>query len=552
MAETVKNEIKQNAVRRRERLKAQDQEIVVMTERDFQISDAEISVSQLLSPAATAVFSISTPAETEEAAGPSPVSMTGRNPFESTGMPKTLNLPLAFPARGLGSSLNSGRGVELGFVMIYLDHVFPFLFPFYRPSLLETGRHWLLSLLCQNEVSFYTAASLSSYFYSVVQQDARQETQEDCKALVWTRLLEQIDMAVRTIQQDIADINRHGVQAGLIESAHVLGEIVQLLIVEVTVRRNVDWNIHLTPALAIFEDIFKYHGSLSTQPNLEYLLNQFPPPFAITVAHNKPLPNTADQSALLFFMAILLFVDVISSTSFDRPPRLQSFHAHLLSSTHANEAPIKLEAYIGCQNWVLLAISDISTLGAWKKNAKSAGNLSVINLVNRAGPISQTLEQGLVKLDASLANNTAGPLNNTYTRFEDLTTNRSSIATATRIWAHAAYIYLSVVLSGWQPSSPDIQNNVTKVLNLLQDIKAPAQLRSLAWPLCIAGCLALPYQEELVRAIIKSMGELKMFGSIGVVEDIVEEVWRKRDMVEGDNWDVAACLRIFGSPALLV
>jgi hypothetical protein len=79
--------------------------------------------------------------------------------------------------------------------------------------------------------------------------------QDSCKALVWDQLMSQMDMSVKRIQQDIDAISRRGVQTALMKSAHLLGE-----------------TIHLTPALSLFEDVFKQHGTLSSQPNLEVLL----------------------------------------------------------------------------------------------------------------------------------------------------------------------------------------------------------------------------------------------------------------------------------------
>lgn len=188
--------------------------------------------------------------------------------------------------------------------------------------------------------------------------------------------MRQIDIALKVIQQDIGEISHRGVQTVSMESAHVLGEIIQLLIVEMTVCMNVDWTIHPTPALALFKDIFEHHGMSSSQPNLETLLGRLSPPLS-AMTRNKPLPNTADQSALIFFMAILLFVDIISSTALDEPPRLQGYLLYLLSSSPTGEIPIPLDAFVGCQSWCLLAISDISALHTWKNAAKRARNLSV-------------------------------------------------------------------------------------------------------------------------------------------------------------------------------
>jgi hypothetical protein len=568
MMQKIKTEIQQNAARRRERraLGVYDQgmemNMVVTTERDYRDSSGPSSDSQLAFPSPAPISAI---IESESSPASDDVRIVGDDemelevaPISSLGQttPGILNHPFTFSVSSSDSHvsrLNLGKDIELGFIMIYLDHVFPFMFPFYRPSLLETGRHWVLSLLCRNETSFYTAASLASYFYSVVLQDARQETQDNCKALVWEQLMGQMDRAVETIQHDIVVITRLGIQNALMESAQVLGEITQLLTMEVTVRRN-DWTIHLNPAYVLFEDIFKYHGTLSFQPNLDLLLSRMSP---MATEHNKPAPNIANQSSMLFFIAMLIFVDIISSTALDRSPRLCNYHESLLTNSQRSKVSISLQRFVGCQNWVLISISAICDLNAWKKNGKQKGTLSVMDLVSRARPIAKTLQEGIMDLDANIANNNSPAtaivrLESYYTAVGNAKNESAIIAKASRIWAYAAKLYLSVVLSGWQLINADVQADVTSLLELLKVVDSPAQLRSFAWPLCITGCLALPYQQQTVRNIIQSMGKLAVFGAVNEAKNIIEAVWRSRESLNRDTWDISSCLTILGSPSLLV
>ena len=212
---------------------------------------------------------------------------------------------------------------------------------------------------------------------------------------------------------------------------------------------------------------------------------------------------------------------------------------------------------MGCQNWVVLAIGDISALSAWKKETSCEGNLSVADLAIRAKPIAQALNQGLIDLARITAKGhpmvtAASRLRGYFSRLEDISSGQASTALVTQIWAYAAGIYLSVVASGWQPASPEIHIRVVKILALLQTIESPAKVRSLAWPLCIAGSMSLPCQEQTVRRILDNMGELREFGTIREVQGIVEAVWRARDTIDSDTFDLAACLALLGPPALLI
>ncbi|KAK3691618.1 hypothetical protein LTR37_018535 [Vermiconidia calcicola] len=550
VAETIKGRIKQNALLRRERrlFIHEDQVIIIATETGrvshtnaataSTSSRASDNVVEYVPPAESIASTLSTsyvrPTTLRSSLDRSEVPQSPFTTASSTSSPVTLPT-----GSSSGSSWPAGLAipiqVELGPVMIYLDYVFPFLFPFYQPSLIETGRQWLLGLLCQNEVSFHIAASLSAYFFSLVPQNDEQAMHDDCKALVREKLVEQMDMALRT---------------------RIMEEITQLLIVEVTVRRNVDWKIHLTPALVLFDEIFKSHGIDHLEPSLALLSSALPSSFPMARPHHKPLPNTADQSTLVFFVSLLLFVDIVASTSLGTPPALQSYHHSLLSSHGEEKCRVRLESVVGCQNWALVAIGNISALCAWKRDAKQSGNFSVVNLVNLAGPISQALQEGLTSLDIGATRSqpkkmSASRLEAYYSR-HDRAIDCTSIANITRVWAYAAKIYLSLCLSGWQTNSTDTQASVAKVLSLLQTIESPAQLRSLSWPICVAGCLALTSQEDNFRRIVGIMGQLGEFGTLFNALRIMEAVWSSRASVDGNVWDIASSLSILGSSALLL
>lgn len=551
MSETIKRSIKQNAVLRRER------RLPAPYDNQPEIGDI---VSDIVIVSAESAVPLTTPG---------PFTRSDKSHFQSPSTTSTLptvSSSASSWSAGLGIPLQAPAQVQLASIMIYLDYVFPFLFPHYRPSLLETGRQWLLGSLTQNEVSFHTAASLSAYFFSLAPQGEGegqgQEMHEDCKALVWDRLVGQMDLAVQKIQHDVSFLSQGPRANSLTDKTRIMEEIAQLLIVEVTVRRNVDWAIHLTPALALFDDVFRGHGlDQSSEPSLAVLLSALPRlELPAATPHHKPLPNTSEQSALVFFASLLLFVDIVASTSLGKAPTLQSYHHTLLSAARGGEkCQIRLETVVGCQNWPLVAIGNISALCAWKRNAKQSGTFSVLNLVSLAGPISQALDDGLERLDTNPPR--PGPNNGTdasrrllegYYSRHDRALEYTSIVTVTRVWAYAAELYLSVLLSGWQPRSAEVQGSVARVVSLLNTVQSPAQLRSLSWPICVAGCLALPDQEQDFRRIVGEVGELGEFGTAGTALRIMEAVWASRDTVDGHVWDFASFLTILGSPALLI
>lgn len=459
------------------------------------------------------------------------------------------------------SSLNLGRETETEFLMMFLDYVHPFLFPFYRPPMLESGRHWLLNVLRTNQVAFHTAVSLGSYFFTIALGDALgYEQRRTCRTLLWGQLVRQTSLALKRIQSDMAEISTREPSVDLLEASRVVGSIIQQIVVEVTIKRSPDWSVHLNPTVSLFKNIFQQHGMPSGYPDLVYLLDQMPdPPMAMAIGAN-PLPYTADRTAFTFFTAVLVYMDIIASTALDQPPQLASYHDYLLASD-GTKAPIRLESVFGCQNFVLLALKDTSALSAWKKASNAAGDLSVIDLVQRASAISADLEAGLARLDdggsaafdPEVGVTLAGHFRGYYRRLEHRREDHRDIASVTRIWALAAKIYLAVVVSGWQPANPAVRADVARALELLKDVEEPGKIRSFAWPLCVVGCMAeVGQQEEDIRELAAKMRDLKDFGTVGQVLCIVEAVWSARGSVDRDSWDVAACLNVLRSPALLI
>jgi hypothetical protein len=132
-------------------------------------------------------------------------------------------------------------------------------------------------------------------------------------------------------------------------------------------------------------------------------------------------------------------------------------------------------------------------------------------------------------------------------------TPASQTTLVTRVWAHAALIYLFIVVSGWQPASSDVQYHVGKILELLtQQIVPPALLRSMVWPFCVAGCLAAPEQEEHLREMVQALQPPSVFGTVRKALEIMENAWLKRGAGDAGIKDLATCFRSQGDLVLLV
>lgn len=452
--------------------------------------------------------------------------------------------------------------LQLNLVMAYLDYVFPILFPFYRPSILEGGRNWLLVLLMKNKGLCHTVISLTTYFFSIVPAIQGQAHQL-CTPTMWEELQKQTDLAIKMMQNDLQEINRQGVHSDLHESAYLMESIVQLLGFEVIFTPTDSWQMHLDAAIVLFVQIFQRHGKKELPPNISAILGQMGHKSFATITSNPTLPTlwNADQAAFRFFSAILLVDDIISSTSLEKAPRLHEYHAHLLSNdlNHDQEVPLQIEDLVGCESWAILLIGEIATLDAWKKDMKKCDSLPMAQLVQRAGVIERHLYEGLERLDNP--DSRQRPSSKHFVPIDMLTQyklynhqprKQDACISITRIWAHAAQIYLHIVVSGWQPANPKVRRSVARTIELLKELDSPGWLRTLAWPLCVTGCLAEEGQEAMFREIVGSMGALQMFGTMRVALSIMETIWCCRTKINAESWDIAACLNSLGRKVLLV
>lgn len=470
-----------------------------------------------------------------------------------------LNLAIKHPGARAESSIQSlPRAWELDFIMMYLDYVFPFLFPFYHPSLASTSRAWLLTFLRQSDSVLHSVISLSSYFFTVGLNEVFPGKHENCKKIVWDQVLKQADLSFSTVHRDLAEATGRPAQATLQEKVRLMESIIQLLIFETFLGRSVYWQAHLTPALALFEEMLKQHAQPpSDKPAMLCLLEALAWEPGFDHIFGRLIWNP-DQAGFRFFTAVLVFVDIVASTSLERAPQLGPSHSGLLGELKPNEVdvPIDLAAFLGCQNWPLLAVGEIAALDAWKKEMKRDGSLSMPDLVDRARQISQNLARGLERLDQGTTSHAADShgfiqLQPHYSLVTASTANSSLVAT--RVWAHAARIYLTVVTSGWQTSNAELRRSVAEVLALLQSVESPAQMRALAWPICVSGCLAeAGEQQERFQSTIADIGDQQTLNALREAREIMEAVWRNRDSLDRETWDLAACFRVLGSPALLV
>lgn len=450
-----------------------------------------------------------------------------------------------FAPTGARHILAFGQPDDSVFIMFYIEHVFPFLFPFYQPPLPQGGRAWVLEMLMTSPVVRQAALCQSSYFFSLSRGAAN-------GGPLWETVLTQTREAFEVLRQALQVISGSNIIEHLHGAVRVMSSIMQVQRFEIAVLSLDNCQSHLTAALALFRQLLDSAGAIEPsgfRSSFEAVMYSLGPPSWSTSLYGQLL--SAEQASFRFSSALLIFDDIIASTALQEQPKLYEYHHCLLEDIHSTGPLIDLEAVVGCQNWALVQIGEIAVLDAWKQRCKSDGTLDVMELVRRATTIKNSLETHLTRLQT----NTVANSKEDSSVFDALTSNSTvrQKPLVTLAWAHAALIYLAVVMSGWQPAGPEIRYHVARVIGTpVREISPPALLRTMVWPLCVAGCLAEPEPATQLRGIIEALQPRCVFGTLQKALEVMENVWRNIHSGDIASRDLATCFRNQGGLVLLV
>ncbi|OHW96415.1 C6 transcription factor [Colletotrichum incanum] len=448
--------------------------------------------------------------------------------------------------------------LEQTFIMLYLDYVFPALFPFYNPFPLEGGRNWVLVLALANKSFSHATTSLSSHFLAVVPIQRRMEM-PTCMAVLEREVHGQVSLAMRKAQQDVNEVAQRGVHGDLITSVRLVDSIVHLLYLEACFGATETWILHLNAGISLFKEIIDYEGIDNEFGASKWTaVCQQIGRFIYPGKDNSPLWPiwTIDQAALRFSLATLIIQDLVSSTSLARVPALQIYYNDILADENdPKESPdrncrLSLEEFTGCQNWIVKVIADIVMLDVWKEEMHKRRMLSNLELSKRGADIKKRIHEALSRV-TNIKPKVRDHRPPWLAEPQQAEQEAWACILVTQIWAHAGLIYLHVVLLGWQPENTEISQSVVHNIALMSKLAKPKQLHTLAWPLCVTGCLAQREQEEEFRQIFELMRDISMFGSTRLAQEIMEAVWHRREHIDAENWGVAACLNVLGCRVLL-
>lgn len=413
----------------------------------------------------------------------------------------------------------------------YLEHLLPFMFPFFRPSLHEGGRAWLLELMIKSPVMRRATLCQSAYFFPLLVMGREPEVDS---------VLGQTNGAFEILRAALELIGGSSVVEHLHGTVRILASIMQVQRFFIALSSFEHCQAHLHAALALFVQILDSVDA-DDQPaergtSFDIVMSRLGPPTELVQVSGFRVPS-AEQTAFRFASSLLILDDIVASTVRQEEPKLYRYHKELLDPTTAAGSAIKVEDVVGCQNWVLLQVGETAALVAWKKRCKGDGDLDVMELVRRAADIKHALESGLASLELTPVDRGQGRNSSLADMFaadcslDPSATAASDSVLVTRIWAHAALIYLSIMVSGWQPSNATIQCHIASIMQLTSDQKiSTSLLRTMGWPLCVAGCLATCEQEAFWRYLLGNLQPAGAFAPLKKALQLMEEAWASRDL----------------------
>jgi hypothetical protein len=450
-------------------------------------------------------------------------------------MENGISYPFAFhPAAPPAENAN-----DLEMVMTYLDYIFPLQYYFYQPSAAERGRGWVLSMLLRSKPLYYTALAFSAVgrvFAS--RNDVIHETQA----------LEELDhhhsLALAGLAQQLEELPTLSGQEHLKLGVEILACTIQFLSIEVFRSKTWwkgwkgDWEVHLNAAGALLSVI----GN-----NLDLCASSGESPISDDSPESQINPIGDSMSGFLseiagldFFMTSYIWSDIIRCANVGLKPSKQDSFFYL---NYLEDGRIQLNRIMGCQNWAMISIREISGLEAWRNEmlsglkdpvltGQSSGidSLIVPLLTAKSGEISGRLQRGFSSIPTNL---------------DGLAKHDREIELVTNIFGLAAVIYLALVVSGFFGKLPEVERDVLRALSAVKALPKHLLLR-VSWPYCVAGCMAEgSLREDFQQLLAETKAQGHPMGQLWNALELMEEFWRIREMmipgrpIDGCPWAVA-------------
>lgn len=269
-----------------------------------------------------------------------------------------------------------------------------------------------------------------------------------------------------------------------------------------------DWVMHLDAASALLSSLdaaspVSGGSPMSDMPEIPDAQCNIP----------TELLSESEKPAFEFLLGWYTYCFINATASLGLTPQSAQSIARTRALYHRGQS--RLKDLLGCEDWVMLTLLDIAILKDWKQKNSTAGTLSFRELNRRAHIIEDRLHDGVLQF--------ANPLPPSESLMEE------GKRMVSNIYVNAALVFLHVVVSGFHPEIPEIQQSVWCTLQALEYMREHSAINFPSWPFCVAGCLALESQYPRFRALVSPIekGKHPLVLSMWTLE-ILEECWKIR------------------------
>ncbi|KAH6603544.1 hypothetical protein Trco_008319 [Trichoderma cornu-damae] len=395
---------------------------------------------------------------------------------------------------------------EAELIMLYLDYIFPIQYPYYTDNPELGGRGWLFWLLMNNRPLRQASLTLAALY---------QRTK-------FARGTEYMEAELIEYHTTALSAMRHALSANEDDLALGYGEKLITF-------------ISSGCCLISFEVL--QGGSLSWQTHLDALTtvaSRITPPPAAGQGYEPPAEQAPNgegsplwrgmKYARRFELTKLLWFEILSTASTGVPPRMP--YRQWLSSEE-----ILMADFVGCQNWVMRVIGDLSIIQAAGEGVgleERRESLLGLEEMLRDGIERLRMETGHQPLPVSLY--------------------------ISRVFAAGALVQLHVIFASTHPSEANIYGAVASAMDELRQAPKGLSLRGAVWPICIAGSMAQPDQQPFFEHLMARMlnKSTTNFGNCGSVQRILRQCWTRRHEDPRGEWTWRDAMEDVGDFPLLV
>ncbi|XEV01512.1 hypothetical protein FSHL1_006799 [Fusarium sambucinum] len=398
-----------------------------------------------------------------------------------------------------GSSTTNTIFKEAQYLVHYLDYIFPIQYAFYVDAPDQGGRGWLFFLLERNAPLRNAALTLSA-FHQHTFSPYHTENQEDELLKYHTKALQELRHVVR--HRDV------GASADNIEEwLKFLAGSMFLISFEVFQGGTKHWQAHFNAIVSVIQNLtssdFDFDASNPSSSDFDFQRGM----------------NTAQK----FILANLVWIDILAPLATGTAPKLP-YHDWL------NAGRIDMSRVMGCSNCIMIAIGEMMALSS---EASTMG--------------SNSFKIAIRGLEKRIFDGMEAAIDSTSTLTP---TNRS----VTHLFGAAALVELYTLGSENGMKSSDPYGAILRVINVLNSLAPHISLRAMPWPLCVAGCMALPPDEQYFDDLLKKLMDHAEAGftNCGTVYSVMKNAWEQRRRDPSRLWSARESMEDMGICALLI